>query len=113
MKGGEKVFFLVLNPVTIVMNLDMASFWFSCFPGLVFTMRKKSRNSFGVDYITDIGKESQYFSSYNHNFTASRGAHLCLVGNCQWEVTHHILPVREEISFFQYMSFQMTLNVSY
>lgn len=83
------------------------SFWFSCFAGLVLTMRKKkSRNSFGVDFIMDIWTESQHFSSYNHIFTSSCGAHLCLVGSCtQWEVTHHIVPVREEISFFFFSFF--------
>ena len=83
------------------------------FPDLVCIIRNR-RSPFGVDCFMDVGAESQRFSSCDHSFTSSCGAHLCLAGNCtQWEVTHHLLSVREEISFLQYVSFQMTLGVSY
>lgn len=84
------------------------------FPKLVLTLGEKSRHSFGSDYIMEKGTKSHHLFPYNHIFTSSCSAHLCLVGNCiQWEATHHIAPIREEMSFWQYVSFHLTLGVSY
>ena len=46
MKGGKKLFFLVLNPVTIVMNLDMAKFLVFLLPRLGVYYEKEKQELF-------------------------------------------------------------------
>lgn len=57
MKGGA--FFLVVHPITVVMNLDMTKLLGFLLPTLDVDYRKKTRHSFGVYYIMELWIQGQ------------------------------------------------------